>query len=191
MDLGSGIGQIVIQVAATVGCKSCGIEMIVERHQHALRLMKAFTEVLEEAGVEGVDHFVNSVAFINDTISNQDTEIAKCNHIFFNNFGPWFDNSKGDGTKAVNHIFQESMIPFVELGTQIITMTALPEASKRLHVVKFEIAEKSTTWNRNRLSGFHYTRVKLGWLCKKCSFENEYIAETCGVCNTVPPPIRL
>jgi H3 lysine-79-specific histone-lysine N-methyltransferase len=47
LDIGSGIGQICIQVAATVGCKTLGFELIQERNDAGNSLLKNFDSILE------------------------------------------------------------------------------------------------------------------------------------------------
>jgi [histone H3]-lysine79 N-trimethyltransferase len=50
LDIGSGIGQVVLQVAATVGCKAIGIEISTLRHKAAKSLVEHFDAVLDKVG---------------------------------------------------------------------------------------------------------------------------------------------
>lgn len=45
VDLGSGVGSVVLQAAATVGCRATGIEMCVGRHKAALEISGAFPTI--------------------------------------------------------------------------------------------------------------------------------------------------
>jgi hypothetical protein len=149
-------------------------------------LRDAFVEILRAAEVEGVQRFVECVNLIHDDVMNMDTFIGNQSHIFFNNFGPWFDDRGGDGNKSINYKFQETAA-FMDLGTQIITLKCLPEASRRLNVIKFKTKRYSATWNQSELDVFHYTKDKNGWVCGKCTFENIFVNEICAICQTRAP----
>jgi SAM-dependent methyltransferase len=58
LDIGSGIGQVVLQVAATVGCKAIGIEISALRHRAAKSLVEHFDAVLEKVSAR------QSLAFV-------------------------------------------------------------------------------------------------------------------------------
>lgn len=111
LDIGSGIGQTCIQVAATVGCLSRGVELDRERYTASRNLLVAFNCLLievffffycliipvilsnvyhiQQAGVEG--GLVQVKFECANFMTRQDlTEWASV--IYFNNFGPWFMN---------------------------------------------------------------------------------------------------
>ena len=48
LDFGSGLGQVVLQVACQTGCRGLGIEVMPARHEHALLLHKRLRDLLPE-----------------------------------------------------------------------------------------------------------------------------------------------
>ena len=54
VDLGSGVGQCLVQVAATTGCRCIGIELVEKYHLLALKLLREFDILLA-----AVLHFKN------------------------------------------------------------------------------------------------------------------------------------
>ena len=47
-DFGSGLGQVVLQVACQTGCRGLGIEVMPARHKHTLLLHKRLRDLLPE-----------------------------------------------------------------------------------------------------------------------------------------------
>ena len=184
IDVGSGIGQVVIQVAATVGCAACGIEYLADRHAAAKQLLDAFVDILEAAQVEGRGHFLESVNLIHGDLQAFETKICRHSHIFFNNFGFVFDTNIDTKFASLNMIFS-GYIEFMAIKTQIITLRVLPDASKRLHGQFYLANEDSATWSSaaGQLKICHYTKLEDGWTCLKCSMVNNFSQENCIICN--------
>lgn len=117
-DVGSGIGQVVIQVAATVGCKAEGVEYLVDRHNHAVKLMAGFVETLEMAGVIGVEYFKTLVTLECGDFVTKNTTFSQFSVVFFNNYGPYFDTQQ---PQSLNHYFSEQ-VGFFNVGSQVLRL---------------------------------------------------------------------
>ena len=54
VDVGSGMGQVVFQVATTVGCRAVGVEVLAARHSAALQLLEYVEACLEDRGFRSI-----------------------------------------------------------------------------------------------------------------------------------------
>jgi hypothetical protein len=62
LDIGSGIGTIPLQALCTRGCESRGVEILVERHNHAVSLAKSLSDIVPEGlEVEKLDFRCNDI----------------------------------------------------------------------------------------------------------------------------------
>ena len=130
LDIGSGIGQVVMQVAATVGCVSYGIEIIKERHEAGITLINALNKCINEVTFN--DRALDNAILINSGMCEafKDPDIfdrlKSCNVIFWNNAHGWFsDRNKSHVSKDLHEIFMKEMLPTLIIGTQIITVDEL------------------------------------------------------------------
>jgi Histone methylation protein DOT1 len=70
VDLGSGIGSLVLQAAYTIGCPSRGIEIVKGRHEAALELQEYTVGRVEELNLCGIHP--GTVVFVNQDLISQD-----------------------------------------------------------------------------------------------------------------------
>jgi Histone methylation protein DOT1 len=76
VDLGSGIGSLVLQAAYTIGCPSRGIEIVKSRHEAALELQEHTLNRIQELNLQGIHP--GSVEFFNqDLISQNAASVLK------------------------------------------------------------------------------------------------------------------
>lgn len=128
VDIGSGIGQICLQVAATVPCAVAGIELDRDRCLVALNLLRAFNLLLLEAGSKCIVRIdFKRCSFMGDrdwpglskedaaqaarnSVKEMNALIAGADVLFFNNFGPWFMKPAGkDKVVPMNHFCEEQV----------------------------------------------------------------------------------
>lgn len=146
--------------------------------------MDAFISILREVNVFGVDYFVNRTKLVCNVFQDNNTKITTGTHIFFNNFGPYFDTQK---PKSLNHEFSEQ-IGFMSPQTNIITLKTLPEASKRIYCKTYDSMRNAASWNQNPLAICHYIKLSDTWRCSYCTFDNpfsedSFINDVCSVCH--------
>ena len=177
VDIGSGIGQIVIQVAATMGCKSWGYEVVEQRHNHAILLKRTFIDVLRDGKVLGVDYVDSLIELHCAKFQDRSKEISAASVIFFNNFA---------------HYFTQLMDAFVEnvgsmkVGTRIVTLSSVHELAKRCSHYNAPSMIEACNWKQNKLDVNYYTKVSNGWTCdgpSGCGYDrNDWDAEECERC---------
>ena len=88
LDLGSGIGQTMLQVAATLNCECVGIELGANLHESAELLLKKFDALLEAIGCEG--RISHKISLIKGNMCDYGGMIEDADVVFFNNFGSRF-----------------------------------------------------------------------------------------------------
>ena len=87
-DLGSGIGQIPLQVAATTGARSIGVEMDQPRHEMAVKIMAAYIKIMRAWGI-GMGPFGESMSDLVRYIQGDMKQVDVLNEsdvMFFNNY---------------------------------------------------------------------------------------------------------
>lgn len=104
-DLGCGVGQTCLQVSATTGCRSLGYEIVSERCEAALMLLREFDAVLSEAGVVPAGTMTGLVSLLEEDFI-KDIRVARDSTVvLFNNFSKWFDaDIPGKGTNYNSEI---------------------------------------------------------------------------------------
>lgn len=70
VDLGSGIGSLVLQAAYTIGCPSRGIEIVKGRHEAALELQEYTVNRIQDLNLSGIHP--GTVVFFNQDLISQD-----------------------------------------------------------------------------------------------------------------------
>ena len=177
VDIGSGIGQIVIQVAATMGCKSVGYEVVEQRHNHGLRLKDTFVQVLREGKVLGADYLDGLIGLQCAKFQEKSEEIATASVIFFNNFAHYF-------TQLMDAFVEN--VGFMKVGTKIITLSSVNELAKRCSHYNVASMNGACNWKQNKLDVNYYTKVSNGWACdgpSGCGYDNnDWDAEECARC---------
>jgi hypothetical protein len=179
VDIGSGIGQINIQVAATTLASNVGIELEKERFDCSLNLLNVFDEVLEKIGVEG--RITPLVTFICGNFLDKAhvPDITKGDVIFFDNFGPWFAGKMASS-------FCELIVQKTADNTQIITVNQLMEAHTFCITEDLESGLNACSWlPSEKLKLFRYVRAGNVWTCRNCTFQNELCDSHCIQCDTV------
>ncbi|GAV30327.1 hypothetical protein PMKS-003838 [Pichia membranifaciens] len=155
IDLGSGVGNCVIQAALEYGCESHGVEIV----ENASRLGDLQAEEFElRCRVFGLKpgsvNLFSQQSFVNNPpVKNV---VDKCKVILVNNY--LFDNPLN---KKVIELFQD-----LKVGTKIISLKPIVPAThkinwdncssilNRLKTSKFIYAENSVSWTSN--GGFYY-----------------------------------
>ena len=177
VDIGSGIGQVVIQVAATMGCKSWGYEVVEQRHSHAMVLKKTFLQVLRDGKVLGVDYLDNLIQLHCAKFQEKREDIAAASVIFFNNFAHYF-------TQLMDTFVEN--VGFMKVGTRVITLSSVHELAKRCCHYNAASMIEACNWKQNKLDVNYYTKVSNGWTCdgpSGCGYDrNNWDAEECERC---------
>ena len=179
VDIGSGIGQINIQVAATTLADSIGIELETSRYDCSILLLNEFDKVLYSIGIEsGISAKVKF--YCGDFLDAMNSrKLLVGDIIFFDNYGPWFGGSMA--TKFCDAIVQNT-----KDNTQIITVNQLIEAHTYCITEDLESGTNACSWMPSeKLKLFRYVKSGNVWTCRGCTFQNELYDTHCIQCNTV------
>ncbi|CAM9090433.1 unnamed protein product [Ascophyllum nodosum] len=98
LDIGSGIGQVVMQAAAWAGCASAGVEIVEKRHGVSVRLLGALRSVVAAAATEGDQEedaklhteALNKARLIQGDFVEKWDQVKDSTVIYLNNSGAWF-----------------------------------------------------------------------------------------------------
>lgn len=213
VDLGSGIGTVVLQVAATVGCvSSIGIELCVGRHELAVQLQDQFDQ--EMTRMERGD--VSDTVLFSQGDFRQPVNFAHCRNadvLFVNNAESIFAmRSAKEGSYTLDwHVAR--LVCGMRVGSRVICFEALTD----LETVHFKgcftrtthVSEPgATSWtsvSMSRTTFYVYTKIGDTWTCPRCKTvntllrqgEEEGIQDACRVCendptmNTKTYPMRI
>lgn len=158
---------MLLQTAATVGCKSVGIEIGKDRHDKAVELVKQFDQTLEN--LEIVGRISELVSLHNNCFEADDVAdlIFGSNVIYFNNFGSWFDG-------RLEGCFSTLVKDYRMLnGTQIFSFAPFEQIQFfMLPPVVFDTPHEATSWNVKVLKMHHFSK-KSDWQCNHCARVNE------------------
>lgn len=83
LELNSGNGMQVLQIAAMVGCRCYGVELNEPAYESSCQLLKEFDMVLEELNI--FDRLSSRVEFMNSDILEQKLLLSESTTIYFNN----------------------------------------------------------------------------------------------------------
>jgi hypothetical protein len=83
LELNSGNGMQVLQIAAMVGCRCYGVELNEPAYESSCQLLKEFDMVLEELNI--FDRLSSRVEFMNSDILEQKLLMSESTTIYFNN----------------------------------------------------------------------------------------------------------
>ena len=151
-DLGSGVGQVVLQVAASTNIKACfGIEKAVTPAGYALEMDKQFRSWMKWHGKTYSPYMLEKGDFLDE--SNR-TKITEASVIFVNNFafGPNVDHklkqkftSLKDGTRII------SSKPYCPLNFRL-TSRNLSDIGAILRITELATMPGSVSWTGNPVS---------------------------------------
>ncbi|XP_033636269.1 histone-lysine N-methyltransferase, H3 lysine-79 specific-like isoform X3 [Asterias rubens] len=157
IDLGSGVGQVVLQVAASAKCKlTYGIEKADVPSAYGVKLMKEFERWMKWYGKEYSPSELHKGDFLS---SEMKEKIANANIIFVNNFafGPNVDHklkerfaNMKEGAKIV------SSKAFCPLNFRI-TDRNLSDIGSIMHVVELSPLRGSVSWTGKPVSYYLHT----------------------------------
>lgn len=197
-DIGSGIGTVVLHVAATVGCASSGVELINGRHNIGYRLMNLYK-----------DTFTNRplVELFNDSFTSaKPFKLARESTVLFVNNAESVFSSRSVATGALTLDYHVARLACgMVLGARILCFEALTELdafpiSMCFYRQDHESVGGATSWTiqSNKSTNFFvYTKLNHEWVCGRCTFSNtllrsvdgedkERIQDFCAMCNEDP-----
>lgn len=175
VDIGHGIGQINIQVAATTLARTIGVELEDARFNVSVSLLKEFDEVLEAIGVK--DRITPLVNFIHgDMLANESIPaIRKSDIIFFDNYGGWFANTQ--------NAFCKEIVQKTKDCTQIICVNPLVAANAYCLIEELTSSVDACSWMASQKLKLHrYVRNGDKWTCRNCTFQNSLDDGNCLLC---------
>jgi len=195
IDVGSGIGQTVAQVAATVGCQSTGIEIDDDRANLADCLFRIFAGHIGELyGSEAKDALTNCVHLIKGDFCDFTAEIGNASVIFCNNAHGWWKSDKADPEKGPSLEMEllEIIVSCCQIGTQLVVLDELIDLSSKSNMFEhrsFKSVTDCVTWSSRSFEVHIYVLVSRGWSCQHCSSTgnqltcNPLFADECLVCK--------
>jgi H3 lysine-79-specific histone-lysine N-methyltransferase len=122
VDLGSGIGNVVLQVALEAGCACCGWEIMPARAAIAQTMLRHFKMLVGFFGLRA-----GEIRLAHGSFLSAPAVWLRCSHIFSNNLV--FSSQLLENMKSVLHKCPE--------GTQIITSKSLSSVGRNGRVVHF------------------------------------------------------
>ncbi|CAM9590755.1 unnamed protein product, partial [Laminaria digitata] len=191
LDIGCGIGSIVLQAAGWAGCQAVGIEIVEDRFDGAVTLHKAFAKTLfaeKKLGSllhpEVVENNVHLYKWENPGVRDAD-------FIFFNNSSGWFNNSKALNNPD-EHSLEARLLSRLKNdssnnGKILITLEHIaewqPDCWER-RTYKYNCdTRRAATYAANELEFWEYTVVSQ-WECPGCTSLNTDAVNDCIVCGT-------
>lgn len=198
LDLGSGIGSVVLHAAAVVGCRSAGVEICVGRHEVALKLQTAFARFLPDNATK--------VEFLHGDFRSEKifTLARQCTVLFVNNANGVFNvrSSPSDCFSLDWHVAR--LVGGMPNGVRVMCYDGLSDLdcaplnqcfTKQQHVS----AAGGTSWTERSksLTKFCvYVKTANKWTCDRCQSVNplvvdapndaqwnETLNDTCAVCK--------
>ncbi|CAM9127947.1 unnamed protein product [Chrysoparadoxa australica] len=197
LDIGSGIGQVVMQVAALTGAKCTGIEVAPKRHDAACELLDqviATAEQQTDMRVAELSKLRDRVDLIKADFTKQEDVIKSADVIFFNNFAGWFSQKENDRTKPGTSCGEDKLVRMLanRRGFHLITLEELltPPKAWVVQMSKEEMQPGQVSWGASeenqhtrRLPFYHYQIWWQEWQCHHCEHMNEPLADSCFICH--------
>lgn len=182
IDIGSGLGTVVLQMAAVTGCKATGIELEESRYTLSSMLNEELIKTMEE--LEGreargfIDDLKSRISMINGDIRQYEQEIISSTRIYFNNHGVWFDETASkQGEISVEH-WVAKLFAKTAIGTRLVILKSMPHLKGNWFKEEKYVAQASwLTWARDDKPLFCYTKLKNTWTCEKCKHENAVVPD--------------
>lgn len=194
IDIGSGIGQVVFQVASCVGCPSIGIELLKERHGTAVALKRLHDKFCEDHGIlSGATKF-----FFDDFTRPDRRDLLKSATVFFvnNAQGTFGVRCVEAGTMTLDMhvaaIARRAMIGSRFICFDPIYELECEELFAAFRVRRFRTLQSATDWSADPLEITIYEKMLNTWTCPRCTFVNELtdpLGEpfySCGACSQDP-----
>jgi hypothetical protein len=182
MDIGSGIGSVVLQAAAMTGCKAVGIELLEPRHRASQRLKRAHDEE------QITDTQLQLGDFSHPTFAES---ITRSTVLFVNNARGTFAERcvKAGNTTLDSHVAR--LCRLTQEGTRIITMDRLRdlETAEMKDVFKMETfisPKRPASWTESKINFHLYTKKRDFWICSHCTLKNpltDFDGLPLDVCN--------
>jgi hypothetical protein len=189
MDIGSGIGSVVLQVAAMTGCKAEGIELLEPRHRAALRLKEAHDK--EQPTNTQFHHGDFSQPEFKDSITRSTV-------LFINNARSTFAERCVEAGAMTLDSHVARLCRLMKDGTRVITLDRLGDletAEMKDVVFKVETKtspEKPASWTESKIDVHLYTKHCDHWICSLCTTKNPLTGDddmplvVCGTCVEDP-----
>lgn len=130
IDIGSGLGTVVLQMAAVAGCQATGIELDECRYSLSTVLRDELFNTLEELQCPKVPGFIDDlkrrICFINGDIRCHEQDILRATVIYFYNRGTWFDETVAlqneiSAERRVANLFAKTAV-----GTRLVMLKTTP-----------------------------------------------------------------
>jgi hypothetical protein len=168
MDIGSGIGSVVLQAAAMTGCKAVGIELLEPRHRAALRLKEAHDE--EQP---------TDTQFQHGDFSRPDFKniITRSTVLFINNARSTFAERCVEAGAMTLDSHVARLCRLTKKGTRVIALDRLGdlETTGMKEVFKVEThrsPERPASWTESKIDVLVYTKICDKWTCSRCTNAN-------------------
>ncbi|CAN0039041.1 unnamed protein product [Pylaiella littoralis] len=197
LDIGCGIGSIVLQAAAWAGCQATGIEIVEDRFAGAVQLHSAFQKTVSaEQEFRALMHpgvVERQVHLFKGCFMEQweTPEIRDADFIFFNNSSGWFNNSKAlnnpDEHSLESRLLSRLKNDTSNSGKILITLEHIaewqPDCWERRTYKYSNETRRAATYAANELEFWEYTVVSQ-WECPGCTSLNTDAVNDCVVCGT-------
>lgn len=192
-DIGSGVGSVVMQVAATVGCPSRGVELIVARHEIAVRMLQLLRNELRPRELRDVE-------LLNGSFTDPGPfETARRSSVLFvnNAHGVFGERSVTKGPALNQYVAR--LVCGTRNGSRTLCFDQLPALQTPPINDCFSCETRAsepgatswTTASRSRTTFYVYTKLADQWKCAHCSARNNLLAPDgeiramCGHCTAM------
>ncbi|CAM9408873.1 unnamed protein product [Ectocarpus sp. 4 AP-2014] len=197
LDIGCGIGSIVLQAAAWAGCQAAGIEIVEDRFAGAVELHSAFQKaVFAERDLGALLHpdvVERKVHLFKGCFLEQweNPEVRDADFIFFNNSSGWFNNSKAlnnpDEHSLESRLLKKLKNDPRNNGKILVTLEHIaewqPTCWERRSYKYNDNTRRAATYAAKELEFWEYTVVSQ-WECPGCTSMNSDAVNDCVVCGT-------
>lgn len=140
IDIGSGIGHVVMQVACTAGCPCAGIEVVTGRHAAAMQLYEHFALFLEKTGACSGDVDLRLGDFVDPANRNfiLRPDRNRPTVFFVNNAQGTFGSRCVESGSNTLDFFVANLAKLTKVGSRIVSFDPLLELETREHKACFK-----------------------------------------------------
>lgn len=218
-DIGSGIGQVVLQVALCTGATSKGVELDEEWQSKALRLWQIMHKQLINEGHAEAAESINPkstpagrVELLSGCFTFCEEQIKDSSIIFFNNANGHFSGARASGDLKSSNL-ERSLVDILKKGNRsgqklvtIDTIAEVPEGWKYLPILQSngEYKDVPTVKHVECLRAdlgeratswtenvtFHIYTLQPKSICSRCNLLIENYDEDCSLCEIRSRPQR-